>query len=99
MSVWWWVHTRREPLIWPSISLVISLHLIPMARIFHVRAYYATACAGLIVSLAAFPWAAASYASICLGAAMAIVMWTSAVYLLRKSHAIADRAMRQPWAV
>jgi hypothetical protein len=99
IAVWYWVHAQREPMIWPSISLVVSLHLVPMAKIFHVRAYYGTACVGAAVSLTAFPWATAPYALTCLGGAMAGVMWISAAYILVRSQAIAERAMRETWAV
>jgi hypothetical protein len=98
-AVWWWVHAHQEQMIWPSISLVVSVHLVPLARIFHVRAYYVTACAGSIISLAGFPLARTAYGLTCLGGAMACVMWISAVYILLTAQAIADRAMQETLAV
>jgi hypothetical protein len=93
------VLAHAEPLIWPSIGLVVSLHLIPLARIFHVRAYYLTAGAGSIISLVAFTGLTDPYRLACLCGGMAVVMWVSAVYLLSNADRIADRAMREPWAV
>jgi hypothetical protein len=98
-AVLWCVLAHAEPQIWPSIGLVVSLHLIPLARIFHVRAYYLTAGAGSIVSLIAFTGLTDPYRLACLCAGMAVVMWVSAVYLLSNADRITNRAMREPWAV
>jgi hypothetical protein len=98
-AVLWCVLAHAEPLIWPSIGLVVSLHLIPLARIFHVRAYYRTAGAGSIISLVAFTRLTDPYRLVCLCAGMAVVMWASAVYLLSNADRIAGRALREPWAV
>ena len=93
------VLAHAESLIWPSIGLVVSLHLIPLARIFHVRAYYLTAGAGSIISLIAFTGLTDPYRLACHCGGMAAVMWGSAAYLLLNADRIADRAMRESWAV
>jgi hypothetical protein len=96
-AVWWCVHKHSEPLIWPAIGLVVSLHLIPLAKIFHVRTYYVTAAAGSLISLASATGAMDPYSLPCLGGAMAVVLWVSASYLVSNAEGIADRAMREPW--
>jgi hypothetical protein len=98
-AVYWCVRAHAEPLIWPSIALVVSLHLVPFARIFHVRAYYVTAGAGSIDALAGFTSLTALYPLACLGGGMTAVMWASAAYLLSQADRIAGRALREPWAV
>ena len=99
LAVWACVRAGAEQMIWPAIALVVSLHLIPLARIFHVRVYYATAAAGSIVALVALWWGTQPQAVASLGAAMAIVMWVSAVYLLSHADRIATRAVGERWTV
>lgn len=98
-AVWVCVRAGSEQLIWPAIALVVSFHLIPLAKIFHVRAYYATATAGSIVSIITSTGLTGLYAVASLAAGMATVMWVSAVYLLWKADAIAARALGERWAV
>jgi len=98
-AVWWCLHTHEEQMIWPAIGLIVSLHFAPLARIFHVRAYYATACAGIIISLTAFTWVTAAYGLTFLGGALAAVMWISAVYILSRSQAIVHQAIHEKWLV
>jgi hypothetical protein len=99
LAVWWCVRANLVDRIWPCIGLVVSLHLVPLARLFHVRAYYVTACAGGIASLVAFTGIVRPYAVAYLGGAMACVMWLSAAYLVWNADRIAFRAVREPWAV
>jgi len=97
-AIWVCVRAGREQLIWPAIALVVSLHLIPLARIFHVRAYYATAAAGSIVSIITVTGLTGPYAVASLAVGMATVMWGSAFYLLRNADTIAARALGEMWA-
>jgi hypothetical protein len=93
------VRAHAEQMIWPSIGLVVSLHLIPLGKIFHVRAYYGTAVIGSLVSLATFAMGRDLYAVVYLGGGMAAAMWVSAVYLLSNASRITGRALREPWTV
>jgi hypothetical protein len=43
---------QRPDLVWPGIALAVSLHFLPLARIFRVRPYYALAVSGSAVALA-----------------------------------------------
>ena len=61
-------------MIWPSIGLIVSVHFAPLARLFHVRAYYTTALAGTIVSLLAFAGLTDILRFAWFGGAMAAVM-------------------------
>jgi len=99
LAVWICVRADAQQLIWPAMALIVSLHLVPLARIFHVRAYYATAAAGSLVSLAAPGIGTGTYAVVCLAVAMAAVMWASAVYLLVNADTIASRAVGERWEV
>src|SRR5579871_5528820 len=54
LAVGWCVRTGAEILIWPSIGLIVSIHFAPLARLFHVRRYYATAAAGTLILLGGF---------------------------------------------
>ena len=96
-AVWVCVRAGSEQLIWPAIALVVSLHLIPLERIFHVRAYYGTAAAGGIVSIITITGLAGAYAVAFLAAGMAAVMWFSAIYLLWNADAIAASAVGERW--
>jgi hypothetical protein len=98
LAVWWCVHANAEEWIWPCISLVVSLHLAPLARMFHVREYYFTALGGGIVSILAFARLPGSDAVPILGVEMAVVMWLSAAYVAWKADRIAARAVRERWA-
>jgi hypothetical protein len=77
----------------------VSLHFVPLARIFHVRAYYGTALTGTIVAVAGLVAPSGTYTVPALGAAMATVMWLSAVYLLAQAESLANRAKREKWAI
>ena len=97
IAVWACVRTGSAQLIWPAIALVVSLHLIPLAKIFHVRTYYGTAAAGSIVSIITFTGWAGTYALAFLTFGMATVMWVSAIYLFWNADAIAASAVGERW--
>ena len=90
--------TKRFDLIGPVIGLVVSLHFAPLGRIFHVRLYYVIALVGSGVSLAALIRPTGSHGHELFCSAMALVMWASAVYVIRNANRIAERATREAWA-
>jgi hypothetical protein len=98
LAVWLSVSLGKEELVWPAIALVVSLHLIPLARIFHVRAYYATAAAGSVISITSIVGFSGLRAVEFIAVGMATVMWASAVHLLWHADAITVRGLREPWA-
>jgi hypothetical protein len=97
LAVWWCVRAQAEQMIWPFIALVISLHLLPFGKIFHVRMYYVTAVLGSVVSLVTFA-VTEQYGLAFLACGMTAVMWGSATYLLSNADRIAARALKEPWA-
>lgn len=99
LAVWGCVRAGSEHRIWPAIALIVSLHLIPLAKIFHVRAYYATAAAGSMVSIITIAGLTGPDGVASLAAGMTIVMWVSAIYLLWNADTIATRALGERWAV
>lgn len=99
LGVWWCVRTNAMDQIWPWIGLVVSVHLIPLARVFHVRAYYVTAGAGTVISLVALSRLLSPYVLATLGGGLAAVMWLSATYLVWSADKLASGAARERWAV
>jgi hypothetical protein len=98
-AIWWCVRAGAKDMIWPSIGLIVSVHFAPLARLFHVRAYYTTALAGTIVSLLAFAGLTDILRFAWFGGAMAAVMWLSAWHIIRNADAIAARAVQEQWVV
>ena len=82
---------HHPELIWPSIGVMVSLHFLPLGRIFHVRAYYATGIVGTAISLITIFGVGAPMRPLILGCGMGIAFWLSALYLVRN----ADRIVRE----
>ena len=80
---------HREDLLWPAIGLAVSLHFIPLARLFRVRTYYTTATLGVLVCLAGLARPAVAD-PVVVGFLMAIVMWGSAAWLVVRCEHIAS---------
>ena len=99
LVVWLCVRTNAEQMIWPSIGMVVSLHFLPLGKIFHVREYYVTGIAGSLFSLATFASGMGPYAIPMHAVSMATVMWGTAIWVLWNSGRIAERAVREPWSV
>ena len=72
----------------------MSLHLIPLARLFRVRAHYVAGLAGCLISLVAFTGFGKPHALALLGGGMAIVMWLSAAYVVWNADRITAEGMR-----
>lgn len=91
------MHFHREDLIWPAVSAVVSLHFLPLARIFRKPSYMVTAVAGGALSIALLLVPASALAPAArvgwLGLAMAPLMWGMAVH----GMVTADRLARN-WA-
>lgn len=80
---------RHAELVWPFIALVVSLHFVPLAWLFRVRAYYVTGIAGAGVSLAVIMGLGGSGRLVILGLGMGMVVWMSACYLVWNADDIA----------
>ena len=93
------LHLDREDLVGPSIGLIVSLHFIPLGRIFHVRTYYFVGIVESALSLVAFfPWFGAGRLMF-LGGTMGVLLWLSAVHMLWRADRISSKALKERWSV
>jgi hypothetical protein len=99
LGVWWFRRANRGEMIWPWIGLIASLHLVPLARVLHVRAFYVTALAGGIICIIALAAPSTLHNLAYFAGVMAAIMWLSAAYLLRNADRIAAKALNQNWSV
>lgn len=83
----------------PSIALIVSLHFIPLARIFHVQAYYVVGIMGCAISLVSFSSVFGVERLMFLGGTMGVLLWVSAVYIFWRADRIAAKAISEPWSV
>jgi hypothetical protein len=88
-----------EDLVGPSIALIVSIHFVPLGRIFHVRTYYFVGIVGSAISLVAFSLALGDGRLMFLGGTMGILLWLSAFYILLRADRIGARAIREKWSV
>lgn len=98
-AIWCCIRTGAKDMMWPSIGLIVSVHFAPLARLFHVRAYYATALAGTVISLVAFTGITDIRRLAWFGGAMAAVMWLSGWYIIRNADQITARAVQEKWVL
>jgi hypothetical protein len=98
-AVWLCIHIGAKDRIWPSMGLIVSLHFAPLAHVFHVRCYYATALAGTVISLFGFTGLTDIHRFLWFGGAMAAVMWASGWYIIRNADEITARAVQEKWDV
>ena len=96
-AVWWCVRSGAKDVIWPSIGLIVSLPFVPVARIFHVRAYYITALVGTGISSWGFAGLNDIRRLLYFGGAMAAAMWLSGWYVVRNADEITARAVLEKW--
>ena len=86
----------RLDLVWPAIGVAVSLHFLPLARLLNVPAYYVTALAGALVSLAALVGPFGPSRLLWLGVGMSAVMWISAIHVVYRADIIAARSLTSP---
>jgi hypothetical protein len=86
-------HFQRLDLIWPLIGLIVSLHLIPLARVFSVHIYYVAGVVGTGVSLTAILALEGSGRLLFLGLGMGLVVWLSAAYVIYNADRITTHAL------
>jgi hypothetical protein len=84
---------QRPDLTWPAIALAVSLHFLPLARLFRMRPYYALAVSGSAVALAVIltPQAALSPSLRLqvLGIGMGTTVWITAAYAILNAGQLA----------
>jgi hypothetical protein len=81
---------QRLDLLWPLIGLVVSVHFLPLARLFHVRPYYATGVLGAVVSAVAILGFTGSEKLVVAGIGLSIVNVGSSAYVLANAERLAD---------
>ena len=87
---------ERPDLLWPLIGLVVSLHFIPLGRLFRVRPYYATGIAGTIVAAVAIFEFSGPDKLVVAGVGLSIVMVGTSAYVLVNAERLADEAASTP---
>jgi hypothetical protein len=93
------IHLGHGDLVAPLIALIVSLHFIPLGRIFHVRPYYYVGIVGCVISLISFSPLFGSGALMFLGCAMGAHMWLSAFYIYWRADRISAKAVKETWSV
>ncbi len=88
-------YLHRLDLIWPALGIAVSLHFLPLGRLFRVRRYYFTGIAGTVVCLAAMVAFNAPANALFAAAGMCLNMWGTAAWLLARSDQIAVRAIEE----
>lgn len=83
---------ERPDLVWPLIGLVVSLHFIPLGRLFRVRPYYATGILGTVVSAVAILGFTGPEKLVVAGVGLSLVMVGSSAYVLANVDRLADEA-------
>jgi hypothetical protein len=92
-GVYGFVSVGRQDLIWAWIGLIVSLHFLPLGRVFQVPAYYVTGLAGAAASLAALAGLIGSPPLAILGLTMGAIMWSTTIYLLQGAERIVARGI------
>ena len=88
-------YLHRLDLIWPALGIAVSLHFLPLGRLFRVKRYYFTGIAGVVVCLVAMVAFNAPANGVFAAAGMCLIMWSAAAWLLARSDQIAVRAIEE----
>src|ERR1700694_428257 len=88
----WKLH--RFDLIWPLIGLVISLHFLPLGRIFSVRPYYVLGVLGTAIALTSILGFNGSARTVAVGLGLGLLIGSCAAYLVVNAAALADKALQ-----
>jgi hypothetical protein len=78
----------------PLIGLVISLHFAPLARVFRLPAYYATAFFGAAFAIASIALPAVRLPVLCIG--LGLTMWLTAIDSILRADQLATRWSAEP---
>lgn len=88
---------QRQDLIWPLIGLVISLHFLPLGRLFDVRAYYLLGIVGTVITVFSILALTNGLRLITVGFGLGALMIGGAGYLIANAESLVSRgAVRSP---
>ena len=88
---------RRPDLIWPLVGLIISLHFLPLGRLFGVRAYYLLGIAGSVITGFSILELADELRLITVGIGLGVLMIGGAAYLIANAESLVNAgAVRSP---
>jgi hypothetical protein len=87
-------HFGADELTAPLIGLIISLHFVPLARLFRLPSYYATALFGAGFSVLSILLPAVRLPVLCVG--LGLTMWVTALDSVRRSEQLAARWRDEP---
>lgn len=85
---------NRFDLLWPLIGLVISLHFLPLGRIFNVRPYYVLGVLGSAVALISILGFSGGARTVAAGLGLGLLIGGCAAFLVANAAAIADTALQ-----
>ncbi len=88
----WVLH--RSDLLWPLIGLVVSLHFLPLGRLFSVRPYYFVGMLGTAVAITSLLGFDGAGRTVAVGLGLGLVLGGSAVYVIANAATLADEAVR-----
>jgi hypothetical protein len=79
---------HRSDLIWPLIGLVISLHFLPLGRLFGVRAYYLLGIVGTVITVFSILALTDGLRLITVGFGLGVLMIGGAAYLIANAESL-----------
>lgn len=88
----WKLH--RFDLLWPLIGLVISLHFLPLGRIFTLRPYYVIGVLGTAIALASILAFNGSMRTVAVGLGLGLLIGVCAAYLIANAASLANQALQ-----
>jgi hypothetical protein len=88
---------HRPDLIWPLVGLIISLHFLPLGRLFGVRAYYLLGIAGTVITVFSILELTDGLRLITVGFGLGVLMIGGAAYLVANGGTLVSAgAVRSP---
>src|ERR1700674_5816543 len=82
---------NRIDLIWPLIGLVVSLHFLPLGRLFGVRPYYLVAVLGAVITVVSIMGFTGELRLVAVGLGMGLLMFGAAAYLVANAESLVRR--------
>jgi hypothetical protein len=79
---------NRTDLIWPLIGLVVSLHFLPLGRLFGVRPYYLLALLGTVITLVSIVGLTDGLRLASVGLGLGLLMIAGATYLIANADSL-----------